>query len=160
MKKLIVLSLFSSFFFSQLQAQTQQLPAVFLLGEHEASYEVASQTYSRTLLEVCDNDMKKAFDQWIEMMKELESFAGKIKYDIKGVKVWMHVFWNEQGKVDHIGYFLRPDSRNIKTDELSAFFKAFMKQYESFPLQPGQKFSHYTGATFPTFVERATPSNR
>lgn len=159
MKKLILLSFLSAFLFTQAQAQIQQLPAVFLLGENEDSYEVATQTYSKTLLEVCSNDMKGAFDHWINMMKDMESFAERIKFDVKGVKVWMHVFWNEQGSIDHIGYFLRPDSRNIKTNELSAFFKAFMNQYETFPLKSDRKFSHYTGATFPTFVERAKPSN-
>lgn len=159
MKKLLLLTILSSFLFFRAQAQIQQLPAVFLLGENEQPYEVATQTYSKTLLEVCNNDMKAAFDHWIVMMKEMEDFAQKIQFDIKGVKVWMHVFWNEQGRIDHIGYFLRPDSRNIKTNELSAFFKAFINQFDTFPLKADRKFSHYTGATFPTFVERATPNN-
>lgn len=160
MKKVILLSLFSLFLFTQIRAQVQELPKVFLLGEYEKPYEVATQTYSRTLLEVCNDDMQQAFGHWIEMAKEMDNFAEKIKFDLKGVKVWMHVFWNEQGGIDHIGYFLRPDSRNIKTNELSAFFKAFMSQYDSFQVKSTQKFSHYTGATFPTFMERANPSNR
>lgn len=159
MRKLIVFSTFSLFFLLQLQAQIQQLPKVFQLGEHEKPYEVATQTYSKTLLEVCNNDMEGAFNHWISMMKAMDDFAEQIKYDLKGVKAFMHVFWNEQGRIEHIGYFLRPDSRNIKTNELSAFFLAFMDIYESFPVKADQKFSHYTGATFPTFVERVSSGN-
>ncbi len=159
MKKVILFSLFCLFFLTHAQSQIQELPKVFLLGEHEKPYEVATQTYSKTLLEVCNDDMQVAFQHWIAMAKEMDDFAEKISFDVKGVKVWMHVFWNEQGGIDHIGYFLRPDSRNIKTNELSAFFMAFMGRYNAFPVKISQKFSHYTGATFPTFVERANPTN-
>ena len=160
MKKVILFSLFILFSVIHLQAQVQELPKVFLLGEHEQPYEVATQTYSKTLLEVCNDNMQEAFHHWISMANEMDNFAEKINFDLKGVKVWMHVFWNEQGKIDHIGYFLRPDSRNIKTNELSAFFMAFMGRYNTFPVKGDRKFSHYTGATFPTFVERFSPTNK
>ena len=159
MRKVLLFLFFGLFCLTQVEAQVQELPKIFQLGEHEKPYENATQTYSKTLLEVCNNDMNLAFNHWIGMMRSMDEFADKIQFDLKGVKVWMHVFWNEDGGVDHIGYFLRPDSRNINTAELSAFFSAFIGKYEDFPAKADEKFSFYTGATFPTFVERAEGGN-
>lgn len=132
----------------------QDAPTVFLMGEQEAAYEKLNQTYKQSLLEACDNDMKLAFNKWLNMMQEMEAYADEINYDLNGVKLLMHVFWNADGQIDHIGYFLRPNSRNVDTAELSAFFTSFSRQY-TFPVSSDRKFMHYTKASFPTFSERA-----
>jgi hypothetical protein len=154
MMKVLIFVLASSLGLSGLQAQEGMLPKVFVLGEHEAAYDQLQQTYRQTLLEACNNNMSKAFDQWLAMMKEVETYAEKMKYNLNGVKVIMHVFWNEDGTIAHLGYFLRPNSRNVKAEELTAFFTGFIAQYK-FPVTSGRKFTHYTKATFPTFSERA-----
>lgn len=140
---------------SNLQAQNEDaIPTVFVMGKHEAGYEGLTQTYKQSLLEACGNDMQMAFDKWLEMMQQMEAYADEIDYNIDGVKVLMHVFWNEDGSIAHLGYFLRPNSRNVPTEELTAFFKSFIRQYK-FPVSSERKFAHYTKASFPTFTERA-----
>ncbi len=134
------------------QDAANALPKVFELGKYEEAYELAKQDYAQNLLSACNNDMKAAFDNWLGMMKELEAYAGRINFDLKGVKMRLHVFWNTDGMIEHIGFVVRPDSRNARTEELSALFSSFMRQYK-FPLTSTQKYAHYTLASFPTFSE-------
>lgn len=135
------------------EAQETALPKVFVLGENEKAYEQLTRQYSRSLLEASNMDIQAAFDNWLDMMKAIDAYAVKINYDLKGVRIWFHVFWGPQGNIDHIGYLLRQDSRNVNSDEIRAFLLGFIKSYK-LPLQSDQPFHHYTGATFPTFVER------
>lgn len=129
------------------------LPRIFQLGGNEQAYETLSKEYGQSLLEVCNNDMKVAFENWLGMMKAVEDYAKKINFDVKGVKVRLHVFWNPDGSIDHIGYVFRTNSRNIRAEEFSAFLSSFTRQY-TFPLKSQQKFSHYTIATFPLHTEK------
>ncbi len=153
MKVVFTLILGTTLFASTLLAQSEDMPEVFRLGENERGYEALNQNYSQTLLEVCNFDTQKAFDTWMGMMREMEDYSKKIRFDIKGVKLWLHVFWNEDGSISHIGYLLRPDSRNVNPLELAAFLKTFMGRYE-LPLTSSRKFSHYTGANFPIYSEK------
>lgn len=137
-----------------IQAQEEATPKVFLLGQQEATYDQLVQTYRQTLLEACNNNMELAFDRWLDMMKDMEAYAQKINFDINGVKLLLHVFWNEDGSIAHLAYFLRPNSRNINTDELTAFLTQFIGQYK-FQVTSSRKFAHYTKASFPTFDERS-----
>jgi hypothetical protein len=135
-----------------LQAQDSR-PAVFQLGENEKIYEELKQEYSQTLLEVNNFDTQAAFNNWLSMLIEMEKYADKLRFDLKGAKLWLHVFWNPDGTISNIGYLPRPDSRYLVPAELGAFFKSFMKKYQ-FPLSSGKKFSHYTGANFPVYSEK------
>jgi hypothetical protein len=142
---------------SGLKAQTESVPRVFVLGQHEKGYEQLTQTYKQSLLEACKNDMEGAFEKWLLMMQAMEAYAEKTAFDIKGVRVLFHVFWNESGGIDYLGYFLRPDSRNLQdqeTKELEAFFGAFLRQY-TFPVSSNRKYNHYSRAYFPMFTDRA-----
>ncbi len=150
----LLFSILSLLFISQLGFSQTDSPTVFVLGENEKNYEYLTQQYSQSLLEASGNDIKKAFNYWIDMMSAMDDYSNRVRYDLKGVKVWIHVFWAADGKVDHIGYILRPDSRNVKTEELTAFFSSFTRNYQ-FPLKSGKNFNHYTGASFPTFVQRS-----
>ena len=131
------------------QDTTNAMPKVFLLGNYEKEYEKLSSEYSTSLLEVNDDDFQVAFAKWNALLKEMEAHAEMIDYDIKGIKLWLHVFWDKNGKIKHIAYFLKPNSRNVKREELSAFFKDFMNNYHV-PAEYSDKFSHYSGAAFPT----------
>lgn len=155
MKLLFSILLASSLFVAAGQAQSADLPQVFMLGEHEDAYEKVKQQYSRTLLEVSDYDTQAAFGNWMQMMQAMEEHAEKLKFDLKGVKLWLHAFWGADGSLQHIGYLLRPDSRNVESLQVAAFLKTFMKKYE-FPLTSSREFSHYTGANFPIYSERSS----
>ena len=124
-------------------------PKVFILGEHEKAYEKLNLEYSVMLLTACNGDMESAYQKWISMLNEMEAYATLINYDIKGVKVWLNVFWNVDGSIKHIAYHLKQNSRNIDTAEFTAFLISFINHYK-FPLVTQSKYSHYGSASFPT----------
>ncbi|HMN90061.1 MAG TPA: hypothetical protein PKD70_01520 [Saprospiraceae bacterium] len=128
------------------------LPKVFVMGEYEQAYETLTNLYPRTLLEICNSDMRQAFEKWLEVAKALEAHAENVKFDIRGVKVRMHIFWEKDGSITHIGYIMRPESRNISKEHLSAFLSSFTRVYR-LPINAEQPFSHYTIASFPIFSE-------
>ena len=132
------------------QSDENQLPTAFVIGDNEAAYEQLFESHNQTLLSACGDDMQVALEKWFAFINDIESYANKLKFDIDGVKAWLRVFWDEQGNVEHIGFFLQPDSRNISTKELSAFFSSFSRKYK-IDLSSGKKFAHYTSAAFPTF---------
>lgn len=124
------------------------LPKVFLLGNHEVAYEKLSGE-GTSLLAVCEDDFNAAHGKWNSLLKEMEAHAEMINYDIKGVKMWLHVFWDDKGKINHIAFYLKPNSRNVKTEEMTAFLTDFVNNYH-LPAQYDDHFSHYSGAAFPT----------
>ncbi len=143
-------------FGSGLAAQSDQhkvdslaLPKVFLIGEYEEQYSLLYETYNDILLSVCHDDMNLAFDKWMDMISEMESYAGQINFELRGVKIWLKVFWSATGSIEHISYYLKPNSRNIDTAELSAFLSSFMNHYQ-LPIKSGVRFTHNGSAAFPT----------
>lgn len=132
--------------------QAQNVKKAFVLGDNEEAYETLSREHARTLLAVSENDPSEALANWFETMRALEQYAASIDFDINGLRVLMHIFWNENGTIRNIGYFIMPDSRNYKEENLSALFASFARQHTS-ELTSDRKFSHYTNVSFPTFVE-------
>lgn len=130
------------------QDSTSSLPKVFLLGNHEVAYERLSGE-GTSLLAVCEDDFNVAHGKWNSLLKEMEAHAEMINYDIKGVKMWLHVFWDDNGKINHIAFYLKPNSRNVKTEEMTAFLTDFVNNYH-LPVRYADNFSHYSGAAFPT----------
>ena len=128
-------------------------PSVFLIGQNERSYEKLLSEYNEMLLTVCENDMNVAYAKWIDLLVNLETYAEEVGFDINGIKIWINVFWNPDGTLEHIVYHPKPNSRNMDTDILSAFFEEFSKTYKMDISHPN-KFSHYGSAAFPTFPKR------
>jgi len=153
MKFIFALLLGMTFSAGTLLAQSEEMAAVFILGEQEQAYETLKQEHSQTLLEVTDYNTQEAFSHWMDMMEEMERYANKIKFDINGIKIWLHAFWNPDGSISHMGYLLRPNSRNIDKAKFAAFLKTFMKRY-TFELTSNKPFSHYTGANFPIYGQK------
>lgn len=126
------------------------MPKVFILGNHESQYDRLSTEYGTSLLAANNDDTNIAGKQWSSMIKEMEAHADMLDYDIKGVKMWLHVFWDQEGKINHIGFYLKPNSRFVNKDELKSFLMDFVNNYYV-PTSHEAKFSHYSGAAFPTF---------
>lgn len=101
-----------------------------------------------TLLDVCDEDMNFAYDKLMGMMREMEAYAELVDFDLKGINAWMHFFWRPDGSIDHIGFHLKPNSKNVSTDLMKNFLEGFAKQYK-LPLKHSKKFSHYSSFSFP-----------
>lgn len=153
-KTMLLVGMFLALNLLTAQTQQSQLAKVFVLGQAEERYEQLTSTYTQTLLGACQNNIQVAFDQWLVMMRAIDEHAGRVNFNLKGVKVWLHVFWAENGTIDHLGFLLRPDSRYVEEAELRAFFADFVSNYQ-FSIKSDRKYSHYTGATFPTLSEKA-----
>lgn len=132
--------------------QIDSLPDVFLIGEHEFEYENLVNSCEGLLLEVCSDSMQLAYKHWLLMLNDLEIFAAAEEFDIRGIKIWLNVFWNEDGKIEKLVYYPKPNSRNIDFSKLTAVMESFRERYE-FPIEVDKCFSHYGSATFPTFAE-------
>ncbi len=142
--------------------QDTLLPKAFIIGEHEQQFESLTIEHSTMLLTACEDDMGVAFEKWWSMIQEMEAYASLIGFDLKGIKIWLNVFWNGNGSIRHIAYYLKPNSKNVDTAELTAFFSSFMNHY-TFPLITQARYSHYGSAAFPTLPRRVnnedTPNN-
>jgi hypothetical protein len=123
------------------------MPTVFLLGEYDKIYDsmMAEQT---TLLDACNDDMNLAYTKLMGMMQEMEAYAELVDFDLKGINAWIHFFWAADGSIEHIGFYLKPNSRNVSTDLMKNFLEGFAKQYK-LPLKYSRKFSHYSSFSFP-----------
>jgi len=132
---------------------SQALPAIFQIGEFEDQFEALSFEYETSLLSACDDNMDLAFTKWQSLLKAMEEFGDLNGVDLKGVKMWINVFWDENGKIDHIAYFLKPQSKNVEQKYISALFLEFSKTYQMPLTYPG-KFSHHGIASFPVFLSR------
>lgn len=124
------------------------LPKVFEIGTNEEEYEQLLQYYSNSLLDVCSKDTRLAFRKLIAMYKEMEAFAANANYDVGGVRIWVHVFWNADGTIQHLAFHLRPNSRNIDKNVFKAFLTDFVRVYKM-PLISEQPYSLYTSVSFP-----------
>ena len=131
-------------------------PLVFTIQEEQVIFEQLTALYPVSLLDVCEYDMDVAFDKWTGMMHALELHADKNNFNIKGVKMWIKVFWAADGSVEHIAYSLKPQSRNVKIAELNAVIKTFMEKYK-FPQTGATKFSNYASVSFPMFMKPSNP---
>ena len=140
------------------QPKPKALPTVFVLGEHESTYDELVQSYPQSLLEACACGNEAAFAKWVGMLNELDVYARKQSVDIRGVKLWMHVFYNGDGSIKHIAYHLRPNSRQIEADVIAPVLEGFARQYR-FPVTGETGFAHYSTGAFPVFGELTGSSN-
>ena len=130
------------------------LPRVFLLGDFDGTpFDQLKSNHETTLYSACHNDAEAAYYCWVHLLKHLETFAQKSNYDITGVKMWLYVFWNKDGTVSNIAYFLKPNSRFVKTEDLTPILAAFCKSYK-LPLVADKNYSNYNSASFPVNMEK------
>ena len=128
------------------------IPDVFLLGEYESSYEKLVANCDNSLLNVAGSSIDKASEQWLMFLRDLENFAQKNDFDIKGVKIWLSVFWNADGSIGHIAYFPKPKSRNIDFMKFTQILRIFSVKHKM-KLKSQTCFSHNGIASFPSFAD-------
>lgn len=133
-------------------AANEEFPPVFLIGENADAFSLLSEDYNTILLTVCGDDMDYAHEQWMDMLSSIEDYSERVNYDLKGVKLYMYVFWNADGSIAHLAYYPKPNSRNLPLEELTALFKGFVKEYR-LPVKSDEGFSHYASASFPVFFK-------
>ena len=142
--------------YSQPHAQVSALPTVFLIGEYEDRYLELSQAHPAQFMSVYQNDIDLAYKGWSSCLLDMEDYASRINYDLKGVKLWINLYFNSDGTISNIAFYPKPNSRNVPLDELVAFFKGFAKEYR-LPVTAAKGFQHSTSASFPTFFQVDNP---
>jgi hypothetical protein len=128
------------------------LPEVFMIGDHELEYESLVVECSDILLNVCDDSMEEAYEHWLLMLHDIEKYAIEQDIEIRGVKLWLNVFWNTDGTIKHLVFYPKPNCRNMDFEELSDFFTDFTIDY-NFTKENSNCFAHYGSASFPTHTE-------
>ncbi len=114
-------------------------------------FEFLNKAYNTSLLDACGGDIEASFQRWGGMLQAMELYSQEIGYDIRGLKMWLKVFFRADGTPDYIAYSLKPESIVFDEAELNAFFNGFMKRYQM-ELSAPTAFAHYGGASFPTFI--------
>jgi len=146
-----------AFAFSTLaQSDLDPSERAFLIGENEEYFELLVTEHEEQLLTVCSNSMDKAYEAWLGLLKDMEDFADEKDFDIKGIKLWINVFWNSDGSIRNIAYYPKPNSRYMDFMLLSSFLSEFASNYQ-FTTNNKSPFSHYGSASFPTFYSFAQP---
>lgn len=141
--------------FSQASKQQKKIAPIYILGEYQEEHPDLSSQYKTSLLEVCDYDMKKAYAIWLDMLKQMESYAEKVDVDINGVKLFLKIYWDADGKIDYIGFYPKGDSKAIPINELRAFLLSFKRHYLA-SSNFNVNFSHNATALFPTSLQESS----
>lgn len=132
--------------------QLDTLPLVFRVGEHGSEYEELVANCELPLLELASNSMDSAYVYWLEILEEFEVHADTSGFDVKGVKIWINFFWNEDGSIKHIVFFPKRSSKNINFDKFQTCLKVFAIK-SKIKLVSRECFSHFGSASFPTHAD-------
>lgn len=128
----------------------ENVPIVFFIGEHEKYYEKLIKEHQLMLFGLAKNDVNATHELWINFLANLEEFSNKNNVDIKGVKLWMNVFWNEDGTIRHMVFYPKPNSINIDYEEVKNLFKKFASIHKM-DVKSSVKYAHYGSVAFPVF---------
>jgi hypothetical protein len=55
----------------------------------------------------------------------------ELNFDLKGVKVWLNLYFNADGTISNLAFYPKPNSRNVPEEELIAFFKNFCQSIQA-----------------------------
>jgi hypothetical protein len=134
-----------------LWAQKPPTQRTFEFSVRSDWFEFLNKAYPTSLLDACGGDLEQSFQKWGKMLHEMELYGQEIGFDIRGLKIWLKVFFRADGTPDYIAYSPKPGSVVFQEAELNAFFNGFMKRYKM-EIAPGSAYAHYGGASFPTFI--------
>jgi len=138
---------------THLFAQKSNFPKVVNVAQNSAILEDLSTIYKGSLFSASNADFIKTTKNWHQVLIGLEKYSEKIDFDLKGVKIWIKVFFAKDGNIEHITYILAETSINIDTIELEAFLRSFMKNYK-LPESHEQNFSYDARIQFPLYLMR------
>ncbi len=129
------------------------LPQCFLIGEYELAYDQLLEDYNKALISVCNSDNDKAFDIWSAILNDIVEYSKTEGLDLNGLKLWINLFFNNQGEIKHITYYPKPNSKNMDFDRLTSFFANFCKSYKM-KESLSAKCMLSTTASFPLFNKK------
>ena len=123
------------------------------MGEFGKAYEILVSECEVPLNDILGSSMDSTYHHWIKTLNQLERHAENMQFDIRGVKVWMNIFWADNGDIQHIAYFPKKTSRNIDFKRFVKMLESFIEQYTG-TLKHSSCYSHYGSASFPTHADR------
>lgn len=135
-----------------------QLAQVFHIGDKPTEYEALLPQYGN-LLDICGQDLKKAGQVWGTMLSDIYGQAQESNIDLDGVQLLLHVFWTPEGKIERLGYYVKPNSKPIEIKTLDNLFKTFILSHLSL-VQAEVPFSNYGVAGFPPLSWKITASKQ
>lgn len=131
----------------------QSISPVIDVSNDSKILEELSAEYKSSLFVASDADFVKTMENWKHTLTAIENYAEEIDFNLKGVKLWLKVFWAKDGQIDHITYYLSETSINIDRIDLEAFLRSFMRKYK-LPQSYKQRFSYDARVTFPLYLMR------
>jgi len=135
-------------YFSSLSVAQDISSKVAFIGQNEKEYEQMMVDCSTPLLEITNNSMDSAYEIWTHMLTDMTAKADDQGLDIKGLKIWINLFWEADGSIKKIAYYPKPKSKNMDFDRLTAFFETFAEDY-NLDIDYDKCFSHHGTAAFP-----------
>lgn len=126
---------------------------VSMIGDDESLQSSLNIECSDILINIQGLDMSQAYTIWLSMLSDLEKYADRMSFDIKGLRLWINVYWEEDGSIRHINYYPKPNSKNIDFEQFSHFLNGFANDYRLL-LKHSSCFSHFGSASFPTFYDQ------
>jgi len=133
--------------------EKSNLPLAFLVGENEKEYAELINQYPASLLSVSKDSMELAYENLMQLLYDMEQHSKKVNFDLRGIKIWLNVFWDKDGRINYISYYPKPNCRNMDFKKLTAFFIDFIKHYKP-RLKADKNFALYGSARFPSYAER------
>ena len=154
--KLFLLIVFCSAASYTLQSQElsdlSEVPSVFRLGNHSAAYETLLSGCNNSLLENAGESLDEAYIYWLNLLQSIEEYAKDGNFDIRGVKLWLNIFWDSRGRIMHICYYPKHDSRNIDFDRFEKMLTEFVSE-EHPGISSNSCFNHSGTAQFPSHAD-------
>jgi hypothetical protein len=152
MRFITVLLLGYCFVIAPIQAQqarsNKALPKIINAAQNSDALEELSNQYQSSLFSASDTNFVTTINNWRSFLQLMEDYSETIDFDIRGVKVWMKVFWAKDGNVDHIVYVLSDRSINIDVIEWEAFLRSFIRN-NKLPLKYRRGFAYDGRVMFP-----------
>lgn len=141
----------TTFVFTTLHAQS--IPKVINGAQHGPLLDELSGQYPSSLFSASNTDFAQTVHNWRLFLLSMQEYAASIDFDLKGVKVWLKIYWAKDGSIDYIAYILSDRSININPQDWEAFLRSFMLNYK-FPITHTKRFAYENPTSFPLPYQR------
>ena len=134
------------------QMPVDTLAKVFHIGDHTEAFEHLFLRYNH-LASQLGQDHERAYAYWTDMLQKMDLYSEEIGVDLNGLQLLLYAFWDPNGRLEHLAYFLKPNSKFIEDEVLNDFFLRFIDAYQ-LPVTLEKPTYLFTHAAFPTVAKR------
>ena len=128
--------------------QYNQVPKIIEGTQNGPLLEELNGQYKASLFSASERDFAKTIHNWRLFLLSMQEYAASINFDLKGVKIWLKVYWAKDGSIEHMAYILSDRSINVDPSDLEGFLRSFMRNYK-LPLVHKQRFAYDSQVLFP-----------